>query len=93
MLTKAHDKMTHAELTDLLTERQLAILTFLYSFWSQHSYPATLREVGARFRIRSTNGVNNHLRALETKGFITREPLKSRSIVLTWAAFELLETG
>lgn len=32
------------------------------------------------FGIKSTNGINDHLRALERKGYITRDPLKSRAI-------------
>jgi repressor LexA len=30
--------------------------------------------------IRSTNGVNDHLRALERKGYLTREDMKSRAL-------------
>jgi len=39
-----------------------------------------LREIGARMGIRSTNGVNDHLRALERKGYLTREDMKSRAL-------------
>ena len=34
-------------------------------------------------RIGSTNGVNDHLRALEAKGAIVRDAMKSRAIALT----------
>ena len=30
--------------------------------------------------IRSTNGVNDHLRALERKGYLAREDMKSRAL-------------
>ena len=43
-------------------------------------YPPTLREIGSRMGIRSTNGVNDHLRALERKGYLTREDMKSRAL-------------
>ena len=43
-------------------------------------YPPTLREIGAHMGIRSTNGVNDHLRALERKGYLTREDMKSRAL-------------
>ncbi|HJX63646.1 MAG TPA: transcriptional repressor LexA, partial [Polyangia bacterium] len=34
----------------------------------------------SHFGIRSTNGVNDHLRALEKKGYLQREDLKSRAL-------------
>ena len=92
-MAHATEGMTRAQLRDLLTDRQYAILLYLYDFWGEHSYPATFREIGSHFGIHSTNSVNDHLRALESKKFIKREPLKSRSIVLEWAAFELIEGG
>ena len=36
--------------------------------------------------IRSTNGVNDHLRALERKGYLRREDMKSRALKLVEAA-------
>jgi len=63
-----------------LTARQAAILEFIKEHLRVHAYPPTLREIGARFGIRSTNGVNDHLRALERKGYISREDMKSRAI-------------
>ena len=32
--------------------------------------------------ITSTNGVSDHLKALEKKGYIFREPIKSRAIIV-----------
>src|SRR5262249_54488693 len=46
----------------------------------ERGYPPTLREIGAHMGIRSTNGVNDHLRALERKGYLTREDMKSRAL-------------
>ena len=63
-----------------LTVRQAEILAFVGSYLREHAYPPTLREIGARFGIRSTNGVTDHLRALERKGFLTRDEMKSRAI-------------
>ncbi|MCA9565962.1 MAG: transcriptional repressor LexA, partial [Myxococcales bacterium] len=39
-------------------------------------------EIGERLGIKSTNGVNDHLKALERKGFLYRDPSKSRAIRL-----------
>jgi repressor LexA len=65
---------------DQLTERQQQILNFISSSISDRGYPPTLREIGEHFGIRSTNGVNDHLKALEKKGYLRREDLKSRAM-------------
>ncbi len=59
-----------------LTQRQQMVLDFI----TDRGYPPTLREIGAQMGIRSTNGVNDHLRALERKGYLTREDMKSRAL-------------
>src|SRR6476661_5262363 len=56
------------------------VLDFIRSSIADRGYPPTLREIGARMGIRSTNGVNDHLRALERKGYLTREDMKSRAL-------------
>jgi repressor LexA len=56
------------------------VLDFIRQSIADRGYPPTLREIGARMGIRSTNGVNDHLRALERKGYLTREDMKSRAL-------------
>ncbi len=63
-----------------LTERQQLVLDFIRQSIADRGYPPTLREIGAKMGIRSTNGVNDHLRALERKGYLTREDMKSRAL-------------
>lgn len=63
-----------------LTERQQMVLDYIRQSIADRGYPPTLREIGARMGIRSTNGVNDHLRALERKGYLTREDMKSRAL-------------
>ena len=63
-----------------LTDRQREVLDFISDSIRKRGYPPTLREIGAHMGIRSTNGVNDHLRALEKKGFLHREDLKSRAL-------------
>jgi len=65
---------------DALTERQREILDFISASIADRGYPPTLREIGEHFGIRSTNGVNDHLKALEKKGHLRREDLKSRAM-------------
>jgi repressor LexA len=62
-----------------LTERQQAILEFIIENIRDEGYPPTIAEIGLRFSIASTNGVNDHLQSLERKGYITRSP-KARGI-------------
>lgn len=64
------------------TPRQQQYLDFIRRFIAAHGYPPTLREIGRELGIRSTNGVNDGLRALEKKGWIKRDIEKARGIVL-----------
>jgi repressor LexA len=63
-----------------LTDRQKAVLDYISKSIEKHGYPPTLREIGEHMGIRSTNGVNDHLKALEKKGYLEREDLKSRAL-------------
>jgi repressor LexA len=67
-------------MSDALTDRQQQILDFISASIAERGYPPTLREIGEHFGIRSTNGVNDHLKALEKKGVLRREDLKSRAM-------------
>src|SRR4029078_11922494 len=69
-----------------LTQRQQMVLDFIRQSISDRGYPPTLREIGARMGIRSTNGVNDHLRALERKGYLKREGMGARALRPTHAA-------
>jgi repressor LexA len=73
-----------------LTQRQQMVLDFIQQSIHDRGYPPTLREIGARMGIRSTNGVNDHLRALERKGYLTREDMKSRALRPTHLAQQTL---
>jgi len=55
-----------------LTERQRKILQFLKRYVSRRGYPPTLREIAQNFRIKWTQGIEKHLKALEKKGYIKR---------------------
>ncbi len=64
-----------------LTDRQLEVLQAIRRL-SRRGYPPTLRELASELGIRSTNGINDHLKALANKGAITRVEKQARSIVL-----------
>ncbi len=63
-----------------LTARQQEILDFISSSITSRGYPPTIREIGKHMGIKSTNGVNDHLKALERKGHLRRDDLKSRAM-------------
>ena len=63
-----------------LTDRQEMVLDFIYDYMEKNGWPPTLREIGSYLGIGSTNGVTDHLLALEKKGYLERVPGKSRAI-------------
>jgi repressor LexA len=75
---------------EALTDRQLEVLRFIARQSEEQGYPPTIREIGEALDIRSTNGVNDHLKALERKGYLSRDPVKSRALIPTDRAREAL---
>jgi repressor LexA len=67
---------------DALTSRQREIYNFIRSKIQGRGYGPTVREIGLNFQIKSPNGVMCHLKALQKKGLIHREPNMSRAIQL-----------
>lgn len=63
-----------------LTDRQAAVLNYIADHIEDTGFPPTIREIGDHLGISSTNGVNDHLKALERKGYLTREDSKSRAM-------------
>ena len=76
-----------------LTDRQRMVLEYICESIQDRGYPPTLREIGLKLGIRSTNGVNDHLRALERKGYLTREDMKSRTLRPTDTTLRLVGAG
>ncbi len=74
-----------------LTQRQKMVLEFIQTTIDTDGYPPTLREIGNFMGIRSTNGVNDHLRALERKGYLTRKDMKSRTLRPTRAVERMIK--
>src|SRR6188472_3487955 len=67
---------------DSLTLRQREIYNFIRGKIHGRGYGPTVREIGSQFEIKSPNGVMCHLKALQKKGLIHREPNMSRAIQL-----------
>jgi repressor LexA len=65
-----------------LTERQQRVLAFVEEFCGSQGYPPTVREVAAAFGIQPRAAVD-HLAALKRKGYLHREPGRSRGLSLS----------
>ena len=62
-----------------ITERQKEVLTFISDFQEENSYPPTVREISEHFNI-SIRAVQDHISALQKKGFLSQTQKRSRSI-------------
>ena len=62
-----------------ITERQKEVLTFIADFSDENQFPPTVREISDHFKI-SLRAVQDHLAALQKKGYLTTEQKRSRSI-------------
>jgi repressor LexA len=62
-----------------ITERQGQILQYLCTYFAQHSYPPTVREIAGAFEI-SLRAVQEHLEALRKKKYIAWTEKRSRGI-------------
>ena len=63
-----------------LSSRQQRILEFIQSFYEEHSYPPTIRDIQQACNISSTSVVDYNLRILEREGHIRRDREVSRGI-------------
>lgn len=76
-----------------LTARQAQILDLIASAVAQTGRPPTRAEIAQAFGFRSANAAEDHLRALERKGFIRLSAGTSRGIQLTNAAMPPVRTA
>lgn len=65
-----------------ITKKQQAVLDCIEDFIREKGYGPTVREICEEMGLSSPSTVHVHLKALEEKGMINRDPLKSRSITL-----------
>lgn len=63
-----------------LTKRQQQILDFIRAELHRCGYPPSVREIGEAIGLSSSSTVHSHLAALETKGFLRRDPSKPRAL-------------
>ncbi len=65
-----------------LADPQQVILDYMISFTEEHAYPPSVREICAAVGLKSTATVHTHLRNLEKRGLITRDPAKQRAVFI-----------
>ncbi|HEY8468563.1 MAG TPA: transcriptional repressor LexA [Longimicrobiales bacterium] len=65
-----------------LTNLERRILDFLVEYLRRNTYQPSIREIGRRFDIKSTKTVSEYLQALADKGWIERDPSRSRGVRL-----------
>jgi repressor LexA len=66
-----------------VTDIQRSILDFIINQKAERGYPPTLAEIASHFGYRNRSTVQQHLQALEKKGFLKRNKKLSRGIELT----------
>ena len=76
-----------------LTARQREILDYIVEFQRVNRFPPTVREIGARFGIKSPNGVVSHTNALIRKGFLAQSRRKCRSMTAPRTVVSLAQLG
>ena len=65
---------------DGTTERQRRILEVIHEFTAERGYPPSVREIGERVGLSSSSTIHSHLKTLERRGLISRDPTKPRAL-------------
>ena len=65
-----------------LTNVERKVYHYLIDFLSENTYQPSVRDIGAQFRIKSTKTVSELLQSLADKGYIERNPSRSRGVHL-----------
>ena len=66
-----------------LKDKQLEIYEFLKIYIANKGYPPSVREICDAVNLKSTSTVHGHLKRLEKKGLLRRDPTKPRALEIT----------
>jgi repressor LexA len=69
-------------MTEPLTPVEKKVYNYLLDFLAENTYQPSIREIGKKFKIKSTKTVSDLLQSLARKGFIERDPSRSRGVRL-----------
>jgi repressor LexA len=67
-------------MSEPLTPVERKVYQYLIDFLAENTYQPSIREIGKKFRIKSTKTVSDVLHALTAKGYIQRDPSRSRGV-------------
>ena len=70
-----------------ITERQQQVLDYIADYTEENSYPPTVRDISEHFSI-SLRAVQDHIAALQKKGFLSQREKKARSLKVLVGAKE-----
>lgn len=67
---------------DALTPLEGSVYNYLLDFTAENTYQPSIRDIGKQFQIKSTKTVSDLLQSLARKGYIERDPARSRGVRL-----------
>lgn len=73
------------------TKRQKELLRFIYKFFADSGYPPSFEEIKDKLEISSNQAVIDHLKSLENKGLVKREPGDARGLIITKLGYAAIE--
>ena len=69
-------------MSEQLTHLESSVYRYLLDFTAEHTYQPSIRDIGKQFEIKSTKTVSDLLQSLARKGYIERDPSRSRGVRL-----------
>src|SRR3569832_180709 len=71
-----------------LTPIERKVYHYLLDFLAENTYQPSIREIGKRFRIKSTKTVSDILQSLAEKGYIAGDPSRLPTNVRAWITLD-----
>jgi len=65
-----------------LTKLESSVYHYLLDFTAENTYQPSIRDIGKQFKIKSTKTVSDLLQSIAKKGYIERDPSRSRGVNL-----------
>lgn len=69
-------------MAEQLTKLESSVYHYLLDFTAEKTYQPSIRDIGKQFKIKSTKTVSDLLQSLAKKGYIERDPARSRGVNL-----------
>lgn len=69
-------------MAEQLTKLESSVYHYLLDFTAENTYQPSIRDIGRQFKIKSTKTVSDLLQSLARKGYIQRDPARSRGVNL-----------